>query len=269
MKKKNKQPLTNTDIDIQTGLTNADIEERKAKGYVNKVKIGTSKSYFSIFFGNIFTFFNLLCFAIFLWLITVIDEPDDVKNLTFMVIIVCNIVIGIVQEIRAKKTMDKLSLLSSPDVSVRRNGDTHTIKLNDILLGDIMALKNGSQVCSDAIIREGEVEVNESLLTGESQAIKKGVGDQLLSGSFIVSGKCLAEVDHVGADNYIQKLAIDAKKFKKTESQLLHSLKVIMLIIGVLILPIAIAAFLTNMNDALVAIAGTEGVAGVSTKLHR
>ena len=261
MIKKVKSPLSDSVIDKNFGLTQSDITERKSKGYVNNVKIGTSKSYFSIFFGNTLTFFNLLSFAIFIWLVTIIKTFEDVKNLTFMAIILMNIGIGIAQEIRAKKTMDKLSLLSSPNVTVRRCGGDEIIKLNEILLGDIMNLKPGSQVCSDSIILEGDVEVNEALLTGESQAIKKTVGDQLLSGSFIVSGTCIAEVDHVGADNYIQRLSVDAKKFKKPESQLLHSLKLIMRVIGILIIPIAIGAFCTNFNDALLEIGINSGMA--------
>lgn len=259
-KQKIRQPLVSTEVDISTGLTAEQIAERKQKGYVNNVKIGSSKSYLSIFAGNIFTFFNLVCFLVFIWLISVIEDFNGVKNLTFMFIIVANIVIGIAQEIRAKLTMDKLSLLSSPNVNAFRGGAEVSIKLNEILLGDIIKLKTGAQVCSDSIIREGEVEVNESLLTGESQAIKKGVGDCLLSGSFIVSGSCVAEVNHIAEDNYIQKLAMDAKKFKKTESELLHSLKFIFKIISIVIFPIAIAAFLTNWNDALMTIAEAKGL---------
>ena len=232
-KQKERQPLSSVDVDIATGLTDTQIAERKQKGYINSVKIGSSKSYFSIFVGNIFTFFNLICFLVFIWLITVIEDFNGVKNLTFMVIIVANIIIGIAQEIRAKFTMDKLSLLSSPDVKAFRNGSEVSIKLNEILLGEIIKLKAGAQVCSDSVIREGEVEVNEALLTGESQAIKKGVGDILLSGSFIVSGSCVAEVDHIAEDNYIQKLAMDAKQYKKADSELLHSLKVIFKIISI------------------------------------
>ena len=260
MNKKGRQPLIDTNVDREFGLTDAHIKDRKSKGYVNDVKIGTSKTYFSIFFGNVFTFFNLLCFAIFVWLITIIKDFNGVKNLTFMFVIVANIGIGVVQEIRAKKTMDKLSLMSSPNVTVRRCGEDTDIKLNEILLGDIMNLKNGSQVCSDAVIVDGTVEVNEALLTGESQAIKKSIGEPLLSGSFIVSGSCVAEVDHIAEDNYLQRLAVDAKKFKKTESELLHSLKIIMRIIAIVILPIAILAFITNWNQALMAIALEEGI---------
>lgn len=260
-KRKDREPLENTNIDINYGLNESEVLDRQKKGYINSVKIGTSKSYFSIFFGNIFTFFNMLCFGIFIWLITVIEDINGVKNLTFMVIITANIIIGVVQELRAKWTMDKLSLLSSPDVKVLRSGAEQSIKLNEILLDDILLLKNGAQVCSDAIITEGDVEVNEALLTGESQAIKKRVGDTLLSGSFIVSGECRARVEHVGLDNYIQKLAVDAKQFKKTDSELLRSLKLIMKIIAIIILPIAIAGFLTNFNNALVIIAEENGIA--------
>ncbi len=259
-KQKERQPLTLTDVDINIGLNDEQIAERKQKGYVNDVKIGTSKSYFSIFAGNIFTFFNLICFLVFIWLITVIEDFNGVKNLTFMIIITANIVIGIAQEIRAKRTMDKLSLLSSPDITALRNGQEISIKLNEILLGDIVRLKTGAQVCSDSVIREGEVEVNEALLTGESQAIKKGVGDKLLSGSFIVSGSCVAETTHIAEDNYIQKLAMDAKQFKKADSELLHSLKQIFKLISIIIFPIAIGAFFTNWNDALLDIAFSKGL---------
>ncbi len=259
-KQKERQPLSSVDVDIATGLTDTQIAERKQKGYINSVKIGSSKSYFSIFVGNIFTFFNLICFLVFIWLITVIEDFNGVKNLAFMVIIAANIIIGIAQEIRAKFTMDKLSLLSSPDVKAFRNGSEVSIKLNEILLGEIIKLKAGAQVCSDSVIREGEVEVNEALLTGESQAIKKGVGDILLSGSFIVSGSCVAEVDHIAEDNYIQKLAMDAKQFKKVDSELLHSLKFIFKIISIIIFPIVIGAFFTNWNDALMEIAVGKGL---------
>lgn len=260
MKKKTKESLVLNEIDIEKGLNEEQIVERQKKGYVNNVKIGSSKSYFSIIVGNTFTFFNLICFLVFIWLITVIENFDGVKNLTFMVIILANIIIGIAQEIRAKLTMDKLSLLSSPDVKVLRCGKEVSIKLNEILLGDVVKLKTGAQVCSDSIIKSGEVEVNEALLTGESQAIKKGVGDNLLSGSFIVSGECVSQVDHIAEDNYIQKLAIDAKKFKKADSELLHSLKLIFKIIAIIIFPVAIGAFFTNWNEALIGIAQAKGI---------
>lgn len=259
MRRKERAPLSESVIDLQSGLNSEQIAERKNKNYVNNVKIGTSKSYYAIFASNIFTFFNMVCLLVFIWLCSVVESINDIKNLTFMVIILANLLIGIIQEIRAKKTMDKLSLINSPEVKVIRENSEKIIRLNEILLNEVLKLSNGSQVSSDCIIREGNVEVNEALLTGESLPIKKGVGDELLSGSFIVSGECVAEVMHIAEDNYIQKLAIDAKKFKKTDSELLRSLKLIMRIIALMIMPIAILAFLTNWNSELVEIAETTG----------
>lgn len=250
-KKAQRPTLNDTDIDCNLGLSESQINERKAKGWVNEIKIGTSKSYFSIFAGNIFTFFNFLCFLVFLWLISVIDEPGDAKNLTFMVIIVANTLIGIVQEIRAKLTMDKLSLLSSPNVKSLRCGAETEIKLNQILLDDVILLEAGCQICSDSVVVDGKIEVNESLLTGESLPIKKREGDKLMSGSFVVTGKCKSRVVAIAESNYIQKLAMDAKTFKRPESNLIRSLKLIMRIIGVIVIPIAILSFLTNWNTEL------------------
>lgn len=252
LRKKTQRPtLSDTDIDFNTGLSESQINERKAKGWVNEIKIGTSKSYFSIFAGNIFTFFNFLCFLVFIWLISVIDEPGDAKNLTFMVIIVANTLIGIIQEIRAKLTMDKLSLLSSPNVKALRCGEETEIKLNQIIIDDLIMLEAGCQICSDSVVIEGEIEVNESLLTGESLPIKKREGDQLMSGSFVVTGRCKSRVVAIAENNYIQKLAMDAKTFKRPQSNLIRSLKLIMRIIGVIVIPIAILSFLTNWNTEL------------------
>lgn len=252
LRKKTQRPtLSDTDIDFNTGLSEAQINERKAKGWVNEIKIGTSKSYFSIFAGNIFTFFNFLCFLVFIWLISVIDEPGDAKNLTFMIIIVANTLIGIIQEIRAKLTMDKLSLLSSPNVKALRCGEETEIKLNQIIIDDLILLEAGCQICSDSVVIEGEIEVNESLLTGESLPIKKREGDQLMSGSFVVTGRCKSRVVAIAENNYIQKLAMDAKTFKRPQSNLIRSLKLIMRIIGVIVIPIAILSFLTNWNTEL------------------
>lgn len=250
-KYKTRQNVDNRDIDLSTGLTEPQIQERVSKGWVNEVKIGTSKSYLSIFAGNIFTFFNLLCFLVFVWLITIIEDFNDAKNLTFMVIIIANTLIGIIQEIRAKLTMDKLSLLSSPNVKALRCGVEQEIKLNNIVLDEVILLEAGCQVCSDSEVVEGEAEVNESLLTGESQPIKKTVGDKLMSGSFVVTGKCKSKVVAVAEQNYIQKLAMDAKAFKRPQSNLIRSLRLIMKVIGIIVIPIAILAFLTNFNAEL------------------
>lgn len=250
-KSKVRMPLEDCDISITDGLSPEQVNERVEKGYVNDVKISSSKSYPKIVFGNIFTFFNLLCLLICIWLITVIDSGSDIKNLTFMVIIAMNTLIGIAQEIKAKRTIDKITLLSSPDVKVIRGKEEVDVKLNALLKNDIMHLSTGCQICSDCIIRQGAVEVNEALLTGESMSVKKAVGDTLMSGSFIVSGKCFAEVTNIAEENYIQQLAKEAKAFKKVESELMRSVKVIMKVIGIIVIPIGILSFLTNWNASL------------------
>jgi cation-transporting ATPase E len=253
MKKKaaTREPLTNTDIDYSSGLSKEQIQERLSKGYVNDLKVSTSKTVGNILITNIFTFFNFLCFLVFLWIISVSESFEDIKNTTFMFVIAINTSIGIIQELKAKSTMDKLSLLSSPAVRVIREGKEEVIKLNEILIDDITLLSSGNQICSDSVLIEGGIEVNESLLTGESQPVKKERGDTLLSGSFVVSGKGKCRVECVGEDNYIQKLALKAKEFKENKSELIRSIKLIMRVIGIIILPFAVLSFLNNFNAQL------------------
>ena len=167
----------------------------------------------------------------------------------FMVIVIANTVIGIVQEIRAKKTIEKISLVNSPTSKVIREGIETEIPVTEIVLDDIIMYNTGRQISADCIIVDGEVEVNESLLTGESVPIKKSVGDELLSGSFIIAGKCLAQVDKVGNNSYTAKLSDKAKEYKKPKSELLRSLKLIITVIGIIILPLAILTFFNNYNN--------------------
>ena len=198
-------------VSVRTGLTYDEVKERIANNLVNVSTTKTSKTVRQIILSNIFTVFNILNIAVAIWLLTV----GSFKNLTFMAVISANIIIGIIQEIRAKKTIDSLSLISAPSVSVLRNGRKEVIKPEEVVLDDIMILDAGKQICADAIVRKGSVEVNESLLTGEADAVFKKPGSILLSGSFIVSGECYAKVEHIGDDNYIQKLQSQAKKFQK------------------------------------------------------
>lgn len=244
-------PLEDRNVDLSLGLNNAQIEERISKGHVNDLKIGTSKTVGNILITNIFTFFNFLCFVIFMWIISVADGFEDLKNTTFMFVIAINTSIGIFQELKAKATMDRLSLLSSPDVKVIRGGEKLSVKLNELLLDDIVLLSAGNQICSDSVMTEGVIEVNESLLTGESLPIKKVQGDKLLSGSFVVSGKGRCKVEKISEDNYIQQLALKAKEFKENKSELIRSIKLIMKVIGIVILPMSILAFLNNFNAQL------------------
>lgn len=244
--------LENRDVDISNGLDARQIEDRINKGFINEIKVGTSKSVGKIFASNIFTFFNFLTLLIFLWLLTVAESIEDLKNMTFMVIVVGNTGIGIIQELKAKAKLDELSLISSPVVKVLRNGEYKEIKLNEILLDDVIALEAGDQICADSVLKKGFLEVNESLLTGESLPVKKEVGDELLSGSFVVSGKGITQVTHIGHDNYIQKLALKAKEFGENKSELIKSIRYIMRAIGIVIIPMAILSFLNNFNAQLV-----------------
>lgn len=232
-------------VDSKKGLTEEQIEIRKNQGLNNIVENKNVKTYKNIFFSNIFTFFNLLCFLVSGALIAV----GAFSNLVFMVIILCNIAIGIIQEIKAKKTIQKISLVSTPVAQVTRGGKIMEIAINDVVLDDIIHFSLGKQICADSIVLDGEVEVNESLLTGESAAVKKKKGDLLLSGSFIVSGKCVALVNRVGNYNYSATLAAKAKQYTKPKSELLYSLKLIIKLIAIIIVPLAILMYYNNLEQ--------------------
>lgn len=230
------------DPDLKTGLSFNEVNERIKDGYVNFVETNTTKSYKNIFISNIFTFFNLLCFLIAGALIVV----GSFNNLFFLVILICNVLIGIIQEIKAKKTVEKITLVTSPTSKVIREGKIFEIKTNEIVLDDILLFEFGNQVSTDSIILKGEIEVNESLLTGESVSIKKKKGDLILAGSYVTSGSCVCKAEKIAEENYTSKLAIKAKRYKKPESELLKSLRIIIKVIGVIIVPLAILIFFTN-----------------------
>lgn len=226
--------------EVNVGLTTEEVELRQMAGMQNAIESGSTKSFSSIVTSNIFTFFNFLNFGIAAWLITV---GASFTNLLFMGVITANITIGIIQEYRAKKMIDKLSLLSAPTAVVVRDKEEYEIAVHDVVIDEILNLSSGKQIPADAVIREGSIEVDESLLTGESDAIIKRKGDTLYSGSFVVSGNCRAQVTAVGKDIYIQKLTNQAKKYKKPASELLGSLKIIIRIVGALIVPLSAALF--------------------------
>ncbi len=226
--------------EVVEGLTTEDVEARQIAGLVNVAETGSSKSIKSIIFANVFTLFNGLIIAITIWMLTV---NASVTNFFFVIIVVANITIGIIQEIRAKKTIDKLSLLSAPTAIVMRDKAELEISVVDVVIDDILRLTSGKQITADAVVREGSIEVNESLLTGESDAIVKKQGDTLYSGSYVISGSCYAQVTAIGKDIYIQKLASQAKKYSKPVSELLSSLKMIIRIVGAIIIPLAFALY--------------------------
>ncbi len=231
--------------DIKQGLTPAQVEERMGQDLYNDTDVKYSKSYRSIFIDNICTFFNLLCLIA---VVALIYARSPIQNFFFVVVFALNIGIGIFQEIRAKLTIEKLSLVSSPTAKVIRGATQTEIPLKQIVLDDVITLATGQQVPTDCILAEGNVEVNESLLTGESVPVKKEIGDLLYAGSFVSSGACYARVAQVGKGNYIETLTAKAKKYKKPNSELLRSIKLIIRVVGILIVPIAVMMFLTNLK---------------------
>lgn len=228
--------------DINTGLNQSQINERVAAGLANVSETKTSKSYAKILFSNIFTFFNMICLAcaVALWLV------GSFSDTFFMVIVIANTCISIIQEIKAKKTIDKLTLTNSNFTKVLREGEEIEIYKNEVVVDDILILASGMQIASDSIVVDGSVEVNESLLTGESHPIRKNIGDPLMAGSFISSGTCKAQVEKVGSANYIEKLSSRAKKYSKPKSELLASLSFIIKLIGIIIIPLGTLMFFNN-----------------------
>lgn len=229
------------------GLTLDQVNQRIAEGKVNKVKNKASKSYTKIFLDNFCTFFNLLCFICFFVLLTVAKDTAP-SNFLFVVLFVANSIIGVVQEIRAKLAVERLSLVKAPTAKVIRNGVVKEIAVSDLVLDDVIELSQGAQIPADCVVLSGEAEVNESLLTGESIPLKKTKNDSLLSGSFTVSGKCTALITKVGKDAYVQKLTEKAKVYKKTKSKLLDSLNKLIQGISLMIIPVAIGSGFVNYH---------------------
>lgn len=231
------------------GLTSEQAEMRVNQGYDNVIKDKNAKTLSSIFLKNIFTFFNMLSFFVAGSLIYVGAGFGD---MFFILIVFANMTIGIIQEVKAKKTIEKIKLVTSPTAKIVRDGFITEKSITQIVLDDILFFETGKQVSADCIIIDGEVEVNESLLTGESVSIKKKKGDTILSGSFIVGGKCYARADLVGGDTYSAKLAEKAKQYSKPKSELLKSMRLIIKSIGVVILPLAILMYMNNYKKTAV-----------------
>ena len=241
-KKKEIVPLERVCPDIKIGLSENELEERKKRKLVNVAKNKSSKSVLRILVENIFTYFNLIWAIIFVALMCV----EAYSDLIFMIPVVLNTLIAIIQEIKAKYTVEKLSLVSSPKLTAIRDGKRVLLHASHLYPDDIIELTVGNQIPADCIIVSGEAELNESLLTGESNAIRKKVGDTILAGSFIFSGTVLARVDKLIGDSYIQTIATEAKKFKKPNSNLFKDLQTIIKYIGIIIIPIGGLMFLNN-----------------------
>ena len=222
-----------------TGLTNEQVQQRIEEGKVNANENPNTRSYKQIVRENVLTFFNFLNLALMVMVLLV----GSYKNSMFMGIIVINTVIGIIQEVRAKKTLDKLAILTESKAVVLREGKKWTISTEKLVLDDILFLKTGDQVPADAKVLEGSIEVNESLLTGESDNLQKIEGDELFSGSFVTSGEACCQVIHVGKDNYASQITSEAKEFKRHNSELRNSLNAILKTISVIIVPMGLLLF--------------------------
>lgn len=221
------------------GLTAEEVRQRVAEGKVNTASTVKTKSVKRIFIDNICTVFNGINVLLFVLLLLV----GSYKNLLFIGVVLFNTVIGIVQEIRSKQSVDKLTILTESKISVLRDGETIQLSKEELVLDDIILLTRGNQVPADCVVVDGECSANESLLTGESDLIAKKVGDELLSGSFIASGSCYCRVDRVGDNSYAAKINNEAKYLKKNNSQILRAFKTIIKICSFIIFPLGILMF--------------------------
>lgn len=230
--------------DLLNGLTDAEVAERVAAGKINgDVNIKT-KSVARILRTNIVTFFNILFLIIaFIMSFFVEDGLEGLFNYGFFLVAVVNCLIGIIQELAAKKTIDNLSLLHAPKAKALRNGEEREIALKDIVLDDVLALSAGNEIAADSVVLDGAIEVNEALITGEPDAIVKKCGDELLSGSFVVSGTAKVRVKHVGKDNYAARITADAKKQKPQNSEIYKGLNKIIKFMSIILVPLGVALF--------------------------
>ena len=230
------------DPDIDTGLTSEQVGQRMREELYNKNTQPTTKSVKRIFKDNIVTVFNIINIILGILVFIV----GSYKNMLFLGVMFFNTTIGIIQEIRAKRTIDRLAIVSATKVNVVRDSEMKAITVEKIVLDDIVEFSQGSQIPVDCIVRSGEIEVNESLLTGESDAIKKQPGDTILSGSFVVSGKCRAKVEHVAGDNYASKISAEAKYVKKVNSEIMNTLNGIIHFLTFVIFPLSILLFVRH-----------------------
>lgn len=229
--------------DYRVGLNPEQIRIREENGWTNDEVAPPGLTTKEIVHNNIFTYFNL----IFLILAILLCLVGSFRNLTFLPVIICNTLIGIIQEIRSKKVLDRLTMLNAPHAEVIRGGVSLNLEADQLVVDDIVVFRAGNQICADAVVEAGEVQVNESLLTGESDEITKKRGDRLMSGSFVVSGSCHARLDKVGADSYISQLTLEAKAMQQGEqSEMIRSLDKLVKMVGIALIPIGIILFVQS-----------------------
>ena len=232
-------------ISASSGLSAAQVSERMLNGQDNKAVQSPTKTIREIIFSNVFTYFNLIFFVLAIALAVV----GSFNNMTFMGVILVNLLIGIIQEINAKKTLDSLTIMTEPKARVIRDGRILTISTDKLVLDDLVVFSSGNQICADAVVAEGEIQVNEALVTGESDEITKGPGTKLLSGSFVVSGECTAKLTAVGENSFVNKLTLGAKKAKSKKKQgMVLALSRLIMVIGITIIPIGTALFIRQFN---------------------
>ena len=259
----NKKTIT-TKIDIDKGLSTNQVKTRIKNGQVNRTSTSTTKTISEILKTNLFTLFNLINFILAMMLIWV----KSYENTVFVIVAIANLIIGIVNEIRAKRVIDELSLLVSNKALVIRDGKEIEVDMNDVVLDDIIILTSGCQVVVDSVVLDGEVEVNQSFVTGEERAVFKQVGDTILSGSFIISGRSRSQAIKVGDDSYTSKISTDVKFIKKVNSEILRSINKIIAIITFVIVPFGLITFLKHYffmnidlrNTVIATVAALDGM---------
>lgn len=230
------------DVDLNVGLSDEQVQSRIDDGLVNKIPKHVSKSYLRILYDNLVNFFNILLITIAVFMI-VAGVPFT--SFAFILVLAVNIAIGLFQDIKARRLTDKLRVVSYPLVTVLRGGREIQIPANELVLSDIVILSLGDQIVADGTVLSGMIEVNESILTGESVNVKKGVDGQVLSGTYVTAGKAKVRVDHLGKANYAEKLQASAKYFKKPKSEILRTIRFIFRIIGITVIVLAIGLFAT------------------------
>lgn len=267
MKKRNqkeqreKQEVIRYYPDKKIGLTQEQIDNRKEQGLVNYDTSVPTKSIKRIIVENTCTLFNLMNLLLAIAVLAV----GSYKNVLFILIIILNTLISTIQEIHSKRIVDRLSIVSQTKVKAIRDGEQKQVEINEIVLDDVLKFQTGNQIVTDCTILEGEVEVNESFITGESNLISKKEGDLLLSGSFIVSGSCISKVEHIGEENYTYKISSGAKYVKKVNSEIMKSLNQIVKTVSIVIIPLGLILFFHQMqiNDGNLKMSVVSSVAAM------
>lgn len=231
-------------VPANTGLSAEQVLLRQQQGLANIDTTRRGKSIFGIVFSNVFTFFNVIYMVI----AVILCLYGLASQCSFLPVVIANTAIAIVQEIKSKLTLDKLNLITQPKVKVIRQAEVCEISVDQLVLDDVILLSSGAQISADCEVVEGFVEVNESILTGESDAVTKRVGDVLFAGSFVVSGNCTAKVSKVGKFNYISSLSGKAKQYSKPRSQMLKSLRGILVFVAIVVVPMTVGLYIVNAS---------------------